>query len=124
MTIAIWLLFALTVKHFLADFPLQFPFMYKNKGIYGHLGGVAHALVHFVGTGWVFVLFGFAFLPCVLLAALDSVVHYHVDWTKYYINRKMGWTPTTTDYFWYLLGLDQLLHYLTYFLLVWIAMPS
>jgi hypothetical protein len=30
------------------------------------------------------------------------------------LNKKLGWGPTTHEQFWWLLGLDQLLHALTY----------
>ncbi len=45
------LLLALFTKHFVCDFPLQaFPFMYRNKGTYGHPGGLLHAYIHFLGS--------------------------------------------------------------------------
>lgn len=35
----------LFLKHFVCDFPLQaFSWMYRNKGDYGNIGGVAHSL--------------------------------------------------------------------------------
>jgi len=40
----------LFVKHFICDFPLQAnPWMYRNKGTYGHAGGLAHSALHGVG---------------------------------------------------------------------------
>ena len=33
----------LMVKHALADFYLQTPYQYLNKGTYGHPGGLLHA---------------------------------------------------------------------------------
>lgn len=51
------------------------------------------------------------------LALFEFIVHYHIDWAKMNINRKMGWKDENSE-FWVLLGADQLLHYLTYVLMV------
>lgn len=109
----------LNVKHFFIDFPWQPPFMWMNKGTYGHLGGIYHALLHAVGTFAVFMLLfnsqsSHAAFVAFYLAAIDAVVHYHIDWAKMNINKKMGWGPTTHPEFWTLTGLDQLLHQATY----------
>jgi hypothetical protein len=47
------------------------------------------------------------------LGVADAVVHYHVDWAKMRLNERLKLTPDN-EWFWHLLGLDQLLHYLTY----------
>ena len=74
-------LFWLFVKHFICDFPLQaYPWMYRNKGTYGHLGGVAHASIHAAGTAM--VLAPFIGLAALKFALIDAIVHYHIDWAK------------------------------------------
>jgi hypothetical protein len=116
------LLFALFgLKHFIIDFPLQKEYQWKNKGTYGHPGGILHAGLHGLGTllvlGWCTVL-PFA----VIMALFDAVVHYHIDWAKMNLNAKKGWGPLTHEQFWTLLGVDQLLHWLTYVLIIgWAA---
>jgi hypothetical protein len=107
----------LITKHFIVDFPLQSAYQYTNKGTYGHLGGILHAGLHGIGTFLCLIVFS----PlAVLFAVVDMCIHYHIDWAKTNINAKMGWGPTTHEQFWWLLGLDQLLHYLTYIgILVW-----
>lgn len=35
------------------------------------------------------------------------------------LNRRLGWSPTTHEQFWWLLGLDQWLHNMTYAAIVW-----
>ena len=116
----ILLLFLLFTKHFIIDFPLQFPYHYENKGTYGHPGGIQHALLHGVGTGIVFALtLGAMFIPlAMILGLIDMLIHYHIDWAKMNLNKKLGWGPTTHEQFWWLLGLDQYLHALTYLGLV------
>jgi hypothetical protein len=106
----------LFTKHFIVDFPLQNRFQWSNKGTYGHLGGILHAWLHGFGTYLCFVWF--APESAVYLAFVDMVIHYHIDWAKMNLNAKMGWGPNTHEQFWWLLGLDQLLHAFTYIGLV------
>jgi len=117
---ALWILFALSIKHFIVDFPLQaFPYQYKNKGTYMHPGGLLHSGLHGVGT-FVALFFFVQPMAAIGLATVDAIVHYHIDWAKMNINRIAGWTPVNSEKFWTLLGLDQLLHTLTYLWIVWI----
>lgn len=116
-TTAITILFCLFLKHFIIDFPLQGPYQWKNKGTYGHLGGILHTGLHSIGT--FFVLLSFASPnAAIMFAVLDGVVHYHIDWAKMNVNLKMGWKPDTHPEFWILLGLDQFLHTATYLVIV------
>ena len=114
MTTELLLITFLLVKHFIADFPLQPPYFYKNKGTYGHKGGLLHAWTHFLGTYLCFVFYS---KYAVICALVDGIAHYHIDWAKVKINKKMGWGPTTHEQFWWLMGFDQLLHALTYVIL-------
>lgn len=110
---------ALVLKHFICDFPLQAcPFMYLNKGTYGHIGGIFHAIIHVLGTFFVVAIF-FSPLVAGAAAVVDGFAHYHIDFAKMRIGALMGWGPTTSEWFWILLGFDQLLHYLTYFGIVY-----
>lgn len=112
----------LILKHFAIDFPAQTPYQWMNKGTYGHPGGILHAGLHGVGTFLVFMIFVVQPQFALFLAAIDMVLHYHIDWAKMNINKKYGWKPDQHPEFWILLGLDQLAHYLTYCLLIWIAL--
>jgi len=116
-----WLLFLFVTKHLICDYFLQFPYQYKNKGVYGHAGGILHAAIHFWGTFVVLNLFALPWYKVLVLSMLDGVVHYNIDWLKIYVNSKFKWGPTTTDAFWHVLGIDQYLHYATYFLIVYLA---
>jgi hypothetical protein len=103
----------LITKHFIVDFLLQTKFQYSNKGIYGHPGGALHALLHYFGTFGVLIFF----VPghtAIILGFVDGIIHYHIDWAKTNLNAKLKWAPNTHEQFWWLLGLDQYLHYLTY----------
>lgn len=112
MNITLWLILALFTKHFIVDFPLQVRYQYSNKGTYGHFGGILHAGLHGVGT--YLCLLWVAPIAAIYLALADMFIHYHVDWAKMNLNKKLGWGPNTHEQFWWLLGLDQFLHTLTY----------
>lgn len=115
---AIYFILLLAVKHFIIDFPLQTPFQWMNKGTYGHPGGGLHAVLHGAGTFLVTMLFGIPTFTAQLVTLFDGVVHYHIDWAKVNINAHFGWDANKHPQFWWLLGLDQLLHMVTYVLIV------
>jgi hypothetical protein len=102
----------LFTKHLIVDFPLQTKFQWSNKGTYGHLGGLVHAALHGFGT-WA-CLAWYAPQAALWLSLFDMVIHYHIDWAKMNLNAKMGWGANTHEEFWWLLGLDQFLHAMTY----------
>lgn len=112
------LLALLFTKHFFVDFPLQTPFQFLNKGTYGHPGGLLHSGYHALATFLIVLLFNPVF--ALALASLDFAVHYHVDWAKVQLNEKYKWKADTHKEFWWLLGLDQYLHALTYFAIAYI----
>lgn len=111
-------LFWLQLKHFIIDFPLQGPFQYRNKGKYGHPGGLVHSGLHFLGTFLVIATLTGNATTGFLAALFDGVAHYHIDWAKVRVNAMTGWGPTTSEQFWWLLGFDQLLHQLCYIAIV------
>ncbi len=113
------ILSALILKHFICDYPLQTPYQFMNKGIYGHPGGLLHAAIHAVGT-----VLALSFFAPILIAAglalLDAFIHYHIDWTKSRINRWFNLKPTGGPGFWVTFGMDQYFHQMTYILLVYL----
>ena len=115
MNTTLWLILFLFTKHFVIDYPLQVRYQYSNKGTYGHPGGLLHAGLHGVGTFLCF--YWFAPEAALYLAWIDATLHYHIDWAK------MNWgnRDITTKAFWAHLGLDQMLHQITYILLLVIA---
>lgn len=133
LTLPFGLLVLLLVKHLICDFFLQGPYQYLNKGRYGHPGGILHAFIAMWGTFLVFIIW----LICTeldgrasingmptrdlaywaILIGIEGIVHYHTDWAKVQICRKMEWHANNSEYFWWLLGVDQFIHHLTYVLL-------
>lgn len=109
----------LQVKHWYIDFVNQNDAEVKSKGVYGDWTGVGHSAKHGLGTAIVTVIaFGPGYLFYALtLALVDFSLHYHIDWAK------MNWgnRDITTKTFWAHLGLDQMLHQLTYILFIVLA---
>lgn len=119
------LFFLFFTKHFFVDFMFQDAYMYKNKGIYGHMGGIIHAVLHGWATFMICIFYGaFYHIPFdqihlwYSVGILDAIVHYHIDYLKVKINDAKNWQCNTSERFWHLLGLDQYLHYLTYLVIV------
>ncbi len=115
----------LMAKHALADFYLQTPYQYLNKGIYGHPGGLLHAGIHVALTPLVYLLLApVSLLVAAAIALGEFTVHYHIDWLKERATHRNGFT-TQDPGFWHALGIDQLLHGLTYVaivaVLIWAA---
>jgi len=109
---AITLLGLLMVKHFICDFMLQTPSQLAGKGVYGARGGIMHSAIHVAGT-LVALLAVMPPVPVILtVLAAEFVVHYHIDWGKEQLVRRMGWKSGPR--FWQTIGFDQLLHSLTY----------
>ncbi|MCB1548824.1 MAG: DUF3307 domain-containing protein [Hyphomicrobiaceae bacterium] len=108
----------LLLKHAIADFFLQGPYQWRNKGTYGHPGGLLHCAIHLVLTMPVFLLLpagsvGYA----ALILVAEFVFHYHVDWSKEQVIRRLSLT-TSNDGYWRAMGIDQLMHGLTYVVIV------
>jgi hypothetical protein len=91
----------------------------NSKGHYGQWLGIRHSLKHGIGTYiavalvvgaeyWIFAL---------VIALFDFVIHYHTDWAK------MNWgnRDIQTPAFWAHLGLDQMVHQVTYILLAYMV---
>lgn len=112
------LISAFLVKHFIVDFPLQNKYQYLNKGTFMHPGGILHAYLHLLGTLLVLWLFGVEGYKLLLLSMYDGVVHYLVDYTKVNYCKDYDLTPTNSEYWYWILGFDQLLHQLTYIIII------
>lgn len=111
----------LITKHIIADYFLQFPFMFRDKGNYGAWGGIAHAKIHGLLTLLVFYFLGSGFWWAILYGALDSFLHYHIDYIKNTIRNRFNYEHNGRVY-WMLHGTDQFLHMMTYLLLIYLAL--
>lgn len=109
------LLVAFIIKHTLADYFLQFPFMFKEKGIYGAIGGLAHSGLH--GLFTFLILFSIFPWLALLFGILDAIAHYHIDFLKCKFRERFDYDENGNIY-WMLHGTDQALHLLTYAIII------
>lgn len=119
---AIIILLLLQLKHWYVDFWIQSYQQTLCKGIYGNLLGLSHTLEHVAGT-LIVLLLGSFIIPLnpwviILVAVIDLIFHYHIDFVKMHYGVKDTYTPR----FWREFGLDQFAHQLTYLLIVYILM--
>ena len=126
MIIILTLLVLFQLKHFLADFPLQTKYMlgkFNETGwilpLFSH--AVVHAVFTFIILGFVVLFFGLS-LPTyiiVLLSLYDLLIHFSVDYMKVTFNKVTKCTAKDNK-FWYMIGLDQMLHHFTHYAIIMI----
>lgn len=110
----------LEIKHFVADYLLQFGWMIKGKQTLSHPGGYVHAAIHALGT---IIILKFAALPFLLIALLaiaEFATHYILDFGKVKFGKNISSTKNPRLY-WALNGFDQLLHQLTYIAIIFVV---
>ncbi len=128
------LLALLTLKHFVADGPLQTDAQVVNKGRWLHPDGLAHAGLHAALSAAVLGVWAAASgaqAAAGLMVALvigEFVVHYAIDYGKCRIDDRCGFARAAEDGhallitdkagFFSLLLADQALHALTYVAMV------
>lgn len=109
------LMFGLITKHFICDFLLQFKYQYSNKHIFGHPGGLLHAGIHVIGTTiTASCIVPEQFMYILVLASMEGILHYIIDFLKMNSNLIFNLTPDNSEAYWWLLGFDQYLHYICY----------
>ena len=111
------LLILLQIKHWYIDFVNQSSIEVASKGIYGDGAGVNHSAKHAIGTMiCILCVTGLPYIAYAgVLAFIDFVTHYHIDWLK----MNYGNRDTQTPSFWNHLGLDQMAHQLCYLLIAY-----
>ncbi len=113
LTLTIGVLACFQVKHFVADYLLQPPWLIRGKGHFACAGGYVHAGIHAVGSIPALLLAGLPFGPLLMFLAAEFVIHFAIDHIKARISMGSEKGPTTASY-WALHGADQLIHQLTY----------
>ncbi|MCK9529537.1 MAG: DUF3307 domain-containing protein [Gammaproteobacteria bacterium] len=120
--LSIALLIPLFIKHFIADFKLQPPYMYKNKGNLFHPGGWIHAGIHATMSFLIILSFSIfvqiSVWTILAVCVAELFVHYSMDYIKVNVCKKNGYTPTTHEEWFTWLGIDQTVHSLTYLAMV------
>ncbi len=109
------LLVLLQIKHWYIDFVDQSAAEVASKGIYGDGPGINHSAKHALGTFICVALVAgpFYLATAAVLAVIDIVTHYHIDWAKMNYGNRDIQNPA----FWNHLGLDQMAHQFVYLIL-------
>ena len=111
--VILWALVGLQIKHFIADYTLQWPTMIAGKCHLNKTGGYIHAGIHVLLTGPILLLCGLSVGLVLLIMVLEFVIHYATDYGKGYYDCKHK-PDVYTRHYWVLHGADQLIHQLTY----------
>jgi hypothetical protein len=91
--------------------------MIQEKAHYGRIGGIFHSAIHGVATLIIVLIFTGNLWLAISMSIIDSTVHYHIDWFKSQISKKYSISDRA---FWNWLGADQMIHSLTYVLIVYL----
>jgi hypothetical protein len=119
------LLVAFQVKHFLADYPLQTPYMLQKCKpypeyiwpLFAHAGVHAGMTFSLCVLASPFPLMWAAFFAC-SLASLDFLSHVVIDRLKASPSFLGRWKPNQSQ-FWNALGADQMMHQFVMLFIVW-----
>ncbi len=113
------LLFLFQIKHWYADFKIQTYMQTVKKGLWMDPIGLSHTGDHIWTTLVCLMVFSlYQPIPVgtiLLVAVLEGIYHYIVDYTKV----KYGCKDNTKPMFWNQFGLDQLAHQASYLVIVW-----
>ena len=107
--------FGLMIKHAIVDVGIQRQIGWMGKEHYWWKKPHLHYGGHGIGTALVLLPSGIA--PALIAGALDWIVHWHVDCAKSKLNNYLEIDSSSYTY-WWLLTLDQILHYTTYFIII------
>ncbi|WP_132080345.1 DUF3307 domain-containing protein [Sinorhizobium americanum] len=103
----------LQLKHFVADYVLQPPWVLRGKGDLRMIGGYVHAGTHALGTVPALLLVGVDLGRIVVLVLAEFIVHYLIDYAKAFLSLRSS-ADASTRVYWAMHGADQLMHQLTY----------
>jgi len=113
------LLLLLHIKHWYADFKIQTYMQTVKKGVWLDPIGLSHTVDHIWTTLTCLLIFSLfhpvAASTIVVVAVLEGIYHYVIDYTKV----KYGCKDNTKPQFWNQFGLDQLAHQISYLVMVW-----
>lgn len=111
------LLVIFQVKHLIVDYFLQNTYMlgkFNRSGWFYPL--LAHTSMHGVATLIIALYCGVNNTDATMLAIIDIVLHTTID--KFKVEASKGYDKNKDKEFWWWLGIDQFLHHITHYLLI------
>lgn len=116
------LMYLLIVKHYIVDYIFQSRLSKALKTISGDPGGITHSIQHGLFSGIVFMLFfGVSHLIVFFVSFGEIFVHYGIDWMMTSLLYKIDTSRDPAGQKNLLEGFDDVLHYLTYVLMILIC---
>jgi len=112
------LFFILLLKHAIVDLGVQSHFSGLRKQAY-----ISNAHIHYLHHGISTLLIAAFFvdpLLAVACAIIDYLAHWHIDWGKHRINTAFS-IKSRSRLWWWTNSVDQLLHFVTYYIIVLIG---
>lgn len=109
----VWIVAGLQLKHFVADYVLQWPSMIHDKIRLDRPGGYMHAGIHVAGTLLVLLIAGISFSIIWKILIAEFVIHLLIDYAKARYSASSAHSVHTGAY-WIAHGFDQLAHHMTY----------
>lgn len=107
--------FFLLVKHAIIDVGVQKHLGWMGKEHYWRKQPHLHYAGHGIGT--MLVLLPTGIVPAIIAGVLDWWCHWQIDFSKAKLNNVLKIDQSSNTY-WWLLTIDQLLHYTTYLVIV------
>lgn len=117
------ILIGFQIKHFAADYLLQARWMIAGKLSLRKPGGYVHVGIHALGSLIVLFLAGVPLAVSALLILAEAVVHYLIDYGKASWSRTRPADVTAASY-WAAHGADQLMHQITYALMIFAVLKT
>ncbi len=115
--VLLWALAGLEIKHYLADYCLQWAKMIAEKPRLNRPGGYIHAGIHIAGTFPILLFCGLSIVTILPILAFEFVIHLFTDLVK--ARHDCGREPNIRARpFWIAHGTDQLIHQLTYVMIL------
>ncbi len=108
----IFLLIALFISHYLADFCLTWPALIQSKADGRSIRPILmHAGVHGVLMGGCLLVYGVSARQLLILTLFELITHFLIDTVKAHVSvRFLLLADIKQKAYWVLFGLDQLLH--------------
>jgi len=107
---------ALLIKHAIVDIGIQGMQGHLNKANYYSKLAQYHYGLHGIATFFVALVF-VGPVTALIAGALDWLAHWHIDFVKSTLVKKLPYKKYGKVWLW-LTGLDQMCHYLTYYLII------
>lgn len=108
------------LKHFAADFPLQTQYMLgKFKREEWILPLAFHSTVHAGLTLVIAMAFTNSISLIIVVTIIDFVIHFTMDRIKASPDLLGRWKPTDSM-FWNMVGIDQMVHHLTHYFIIYL----